>query len=291
MSLRYASSPPRPVTLYGGGTLAFDRTLVMGVVNVTPDSFSDGGKWLDPAAAIRHGESLVAAGADILDVGGESTRPGSMPVSMEEQRHRVLPVIEGLRSKLDVPISVDTTSAVVAEHALAAGASLVNDISAFRFDPMMLALLARTGAPGVAMHTANAPLSMQDSPTYDDVVREVYAHLLERLVACEAAGVARAQIVVDPGIGFGKTLAHNLALLRHLPELVELGQPVLVGTSRKRFLGELTGREVEDRDRATIASCAVAISLGAHIIRVHDVAGGHDVARIVDAIAPGSSGR
>lgn len=291
MTLRFADPPPRPVNLYNGGSLQFDRTLVMGVVNVTPDSFSDGGRWLDRAAAIDHGEALVAAGADVLDVGGESSRPGSSPVSAEEQCARVLPVIAGLRSRLAVPISIDTTSAEVAERALEAGASIVNDISAFRFDPAMLSLLARTGAPAVAMHTYDAPLSMQDGPQYEDVAREVRAHLVARLHACEAAGVDPAQILLDPGIGFGKNLAHNLALLRHLPELVAVGRPVLVGTSRKRFLGELTGREIEDRDRATIASCAVAISLGAHVIRVHDVAGGHDVARVVDAIAPGSSAR
>lgn len=291
MTSRYGSSPPAPVTLYGGGRLSFDHTLVMGVVNVTPDSFSDGGQWLDPAMAIRHGEELVAAGADLLDIGGESTRPGSLSVSPEEQIRRVLPVVEGLRASLDIPISVDTTSAAVAERALAAGASLINDISAFRFDAEMLPLLAKTGAPGVAMHTSAAPVSMQDDPAYEDVVREVRDHLLERLDACERAGVDRGQIVVDPGIGFGKSLEHNLALLRHLPELAALGRPLLVGTSRKRFLGELTGREVGDRDRATIASCAVAVSLGAHMIRVHDVAGGRDVARIVDAIAPGTSAR
>jgi dihydropteroate synthase len=291
MSLRFAATPPRPVTLFGGGSLRFEGTLVMGVVNVTPDSFSDGGQWLNPAAAIAHGEALVAAGADVLDIGGESTRPGSLPVSVEEQCARVLPVIEGLRSRLDVPISVDTTSATVAERALDAGGSLVNDISAFRFDAEMLPLLERTGAPAVAMHTYDAPVSMQESPQYDDVVQEVRAHLLERLHACEAAGVDPAQIILDPGFGFGKSLEHNLALLRHLPELVSVGRPVLVGTSRKRFLGEITGRDVEDRDSATLASCAVAISLGAHMIRVHDVAGGHDVARIVDAIAPGSNAR
>lgn len=291
MSLRYATPAPPPLALYGGGQVTFDATFVLGVVNVTPDSFSDGGRWLDPEDAIEQGLALVEAGAHGLDVGGESTRPGSLPVAPEEQCDRVLPVIRGLRERLNVPISIDTTSADVAARALDAGASIVNDISAFRFDTEMLRLLARTGAPAIAMHTLDTPERMQADPTYDDVVSEVLDHLKERLQACERAGVDPEQIVLDPGIGFGKRLRHNLALIRHLPELARLGRPVLVGTSRKRFLGELTGRDVADRDRATLASCAAAIALGAHMIRVHDAAGGSDVARVLDAIAPGAPNR
>ena len=263
----------------------------MAVVNVTPDSFSDGGTTLAPEDAIAHGLALVSQGADILDVGGESTRPGAHPVSADEQMRRVLPVITGLRRASDVPISIDTTSAAVAAAALEAGAGIVNDISAFRFDRSMLPLLARTGVPAVAMHTLGESLKMQDDPRYEDVVATVRSHLAERLEACARAGVDPSQILVDPGIGFGKRLEHNLAILRHLPELASLGSPILVGTSRKRFLGEITGREVDGRGDATLASCALAIAMGAHVIRVHDAAGGRDVARVVDAIAPGSTAR
>lgn len=259
----------------------------MGVLNVTPDSFSDGGRYVDPEVAVAHAMALVEAGADIVDVGGESTRPGSEPVSPEEQKRRVLPVINALARTSEVPVSIDTTSAQVAASALAAGASFVNDISAFRFDEAMLGLLAESGAPAIAMHTLAPPRTMQRSPDYADVVAEVRDHLAERLRACEAAGVDPAQILVDPGIGFGKTVAHNLALLRHLDTLVELGRPVLVGTSNKSFLGHLTGRAVGERLMGTAASNAVAIALGAHVVRVHEVAAVMDAVRVADAIARG----
>ncbi len=265
--------------------LGFERTVVMGVLNVTPDSFSDGGRWASEDAAVERGLALAREGADIIDVGGESTRPGSAPVCAAEQIRRVVPVIDRLAHSEPVVLSIDTTSAEVARAALGAGAHMVNDISAFRFDDEMLTLLAATGAPAVAMHTLAEPAVMQADPHYWDVVQAVIAHLAGRLRACEAAGVDREQICVDPGIGFGKTVLHNLLLLRHLPELASLGRPILVGTSRKSFLGRLTGKEVAHRDEATASSVAVAIALGAHIVRVHEVAALRDVVRVADAVA------
>lgn len=255
----------------------------MGVVNTTPDSFSDGGRYLDHEAAIAHGRALVAAGADILDVGGESTRPGSEPVPASEQLRRVVPVIETLAGEGHL-VSIDTSSAEVAAKALAVGAQIINDISAFRFDPEMLALLAECGVPAVAMHTLGPPRTMQADPRYDDVVQDVLNHLNGRLEAAVEAGVRRSQVVLDPGIGFGKTVAHNLALLRALPSFAALGQPVLVGTSRKRFLGAITGRDVEHRDAATAASSAIALALGAHIVRVHDVTATLDAIKVGAAV-------
>lgn len=282
---------PEPLTLPAHPALGGERLLpfqpgrsfVMGIVNTTPDSFSDGGNFLSVDAAIAHGRTLVAAGADILDVGGESTRPGSDPVSPREQLARVVPVIEAFVGQ-GFLVSIDTTSAEVAARALAIGARIINDISAFRFDPDMLAVVAEAGVPAIAMHTRGPPKTMQVDPRYEDVVQDVVNHLNERLEVAVAAGVVRSQIVVDPGIGFGKNVAHNLALLRHLPRLVALGQPVLVGTSRKRFLGVITGREVHERDAATAASTAIAVAMGAHIVRVHDVAQTLDAVKVGAAI-------
>ena len=266
----------------------------MAILNVTPDSFSDGGRFAHQDAAVAQGLLLATAGADLLDIGGESTRPGSDPVPPAEQLRRILPVIRALSSAVAVPISVDTTSAEVAEAALQAGAQLVNDIGAFRFDPAMLPLLAATGVPAIAMHTLGPPKTMQAGPAYDDVVTEVRDHLADRLEAASQAGVDPTQLILDPGIGFGKTLAHNLALLRGLPALAALGRPILVGTSRKSFLATLTaapatGPDDRDRDRlmATAASVAVAIAFGAHLVRVHDVAQLRDVIRVADAIVRG----
>ena len=256
---------------------------VMGIVNTTPDSFSDGGRYFGVEAAIAHGRALAAAGADILDIGGESTRPGSDPVPVAEQLRRVVPVIEALAADGHL-ISVDTTSAEVAAKALAAGAHIINDISAFRFDPEMLPLLTESRTPAIAMHTLGPPKTMQLDPRYDDVVSEVVLHLEERLDAAVRAGVAKSQIVLDPGIGFGKTVAHNLALIKHLPKLAALGQPLLIGTSRKRFLGTITGRDPTERDAATAASSAIAVALGAHIVRVHDVAATLDAIKIGAAL-------
>ena len=244
--------------------------LVMGVVNVTPDSFSDGGRHLDPASAIAHGRALLGEGADLLDVGGESTRPGAAPVSAEEEAERVVPVIEGLAPHGRV--SVDTTKASVARAAIRAGATYVNDVSALRFDPELAGVVADARVTCCLMHMRGEPRTMQEDPRYDDVVDEVKAHLEERIAHAVAQGIAEERIHVDPGIGFGKTGEHNLELLRRLDEIVALGRPVVIGTSRKSFLGRLTGREVGDRVPGTIATNVLALERGASIFRVHDVA-------------------
>jgi dihydropteroate synthase len=248
-----------------------DRFRVMGVVNVTPDSFSDGGEFLDPAAAIAHGRRLAAEGADILDIGGESTRPGAAPVDADEELRRVLPVIEALAAA-DTRISIDTTKIEVAGRALDAGASIVNDVSAFRFAPELAGLVAEADADCCLMHMLGEPRTMQDDPQYDDVVADVKAFLEERMEFATAAGVREERIWLDPGIGFGKTVQHNLELLRRLDEIVALGRPVVVGTSRKSFLGKLTGRPEKERLPGTIATNVLALERGARIFRVHDVA-------------------
>ncbi|HKO39250.1 MAG TPA: dihydropteroate synthase [Solirubrobacterales bacterium] len=246
-------------------------TQLMGVVNVTPDSFSDGGLYLDPEAAIAHGRELVAAGAEILDVGGESTRPGAAVVPAEEELERVVPVIRGLRD-LDCHISVDTSKADVAEAAMDAGAVIVNDVTALRGDPEMAALCAERGATVVLMHMLGDPRTMQDDPRYDDVVAEVKDFLAARLEAATAAGVAEERVWLDPGIGFGKTAAHNMELLRRLGELRDLGRPLVVGTSRKSFIGRVDGSAADERLGGTIASSVIAAAEGADALRVHDVA-------------------
>jgi dihydropteroate synthase len=251
------------------------KSLVMGVLNVTPDSFSDGGRYLDPEAAIRHGLRLVEEGADMVDVGGESTRPGAEPVAEAEERRRVVPVVEALAPH--VRVSIDTRKRAVAEAAVAAGATLVNDVSASLHE---VAAAAGPGVGWVAMHMRGDPRTMQADPRYDDVVAEVRDHLVERAAAAHHAGVD--EVWVDPGIGFGKTAAHNLALLRHLDRLVATGLPVLVGTSRKSFLGRLTGgAPVDDRFEASLATATWAMAAGAGMVRVHDVAATVQAARIV----------
>jgi len=247
------------------------RVLIMGILNVTPDSFSDGGRFLSPDAAVKRALIMEKEGADIIDVGGESSRPGAEPVPVEEELRRVIPVLERLRGKLRIPISIDTTKAEVAEAALRAGASIVNDISALRFDPAMASVVAEFGAGLVLMHMLGTPKTMQQDPHYEDVVREVREFLAERALYAQSQGIPREAIAVDPGIGFGKTVEHNLELLRRLPELVELGFPVLVGPSRKSFIGAILGLGVEERLEGTLAACAVAVVRGADILRVHDV--------------------
>ncbi len=247
------------------------RVLIMGILNVTPDSFSDGGRFLSPDAAVKRALIMEKEGADIIDVGGESSRPGAEPVPVEEELRRVIPVLERLRGKLRIPISIDTTKAEVAEAALRAGASIVNDISALRFDPAMASVVAEFGAGLVLMHMLGTPKTMQQAPHYEDVVREVREFLAERALYAQSQGIPREAIAVDPGIGFGKTVEHNLELLRRLPELVELGFPVLVGPSRKSFIGAILGLGVEERLEGTLAACAVAVVRGADILRVHDV--------------------
>jgi dihydropteroate synthase len=251
---------------------------VMGVVNVTPDSFSDGGEFLAPADAIAHGMQLAADGARILDIGGESTRPGAEPVDADDELRRVLPVIEGL-SGAEAAISIDTTKTEVARRAIEAGASIVNDVSAFRFDPELAGLVADSGVECCLMHMLGEPRTMQQDPRYDDVVADVKAFLEQRMEFATAAGVSEGRIWLDPGIGFGKTVEHNLELLRRLDEIVALGRPVVVGTSRKSFLGKLTGGAEKERLPGTIATNVMALERGASVFRVHDVA------EVVDALA------
>jgi dihydropteroate synthase len=255
---------------------------IMGVVNVTPDSFSDGGQFLDPAAAIAHALELVSEGAGILDVGGESTRPGAQPVAADEELRRVLPVIEGVRSA-GAAISVDTSKASVAAAAIDAGATIVNDVTALRGDPEMAGLVADRGVECCLMHMLGTPRTMQRDPHYEDVVGEVKAFLEERIEVAAAAGIEEERLLLDPGIGFGKTVEHNLELLRRLDELVSLGRPVVIGTSRKSFLGRITGREVDERIAGTIATNVLAFERGARVFRVHDVAPVRDALAVAAA--------
>jgi dihydropteroate synthase len=260
------------------------RTLIMGVLNVTPDSFSDGGVYLGERTAVDRGVSMVDEGADVVDIGGESTRPGSDPVSAKEELERVVPVIENLVARVPVPVSIDTRKAVVARAALGVGATIVNDVSAGA-DPEMFDVVRDAGAAMVLMHMKGDPKTMQDAPRYDDVVGEVRAFLRERIEAAGLAGIDAARLAVDPGIGFGKDLHHNLALLGHLDDLVDLRRPLVVGPSRKRFIGSLLGEApVDDRLEGTAAAVAWLASHGAHIVRVHDVFEMSRVVRVVDAI-------
>jgi dihydropteroate synthase len=254
----------------------------MGIVNVTPDSFSDGGQHFMRAAALEHAQQLIVEGADMLDVGGESTRPGARPVGIQEELDRVLPVIEGLRG-LPVPVSIDTFKPEVMRAAISAGADMVNDINALQ-DAAAMHALAASQAGVCLMHKQGNPQTMQQQPEYQDVVAEVCAFLGERSAAAEAAGVERDRIVIDPGFGFGKTLAHNLALLQRLNELTALGVPVLVGLSRKSMLGALTGQEVAQRLPASVAAALIAVQRGANIVRVHDVRATVDALKILRAV-------
>jgi dihydropteroate synthase len=261
----------------------FARPAIMGVLNVTPDSFSDGGAFLAPEAALAHARAMVAEGADLLDVGGESTRPGADPVGPEEELRRVMPVVEALASEGAIPVSIDTSKAVVARAAAAAGASFVNDVTAFRGDPGMAAAVAEAGADVCLLHMQGEPRTMQENPRYDDVVAEVKAFLEERLAFAVREGIAEERVWLDPGIGFGKTLDHNLELLRRLGEIVALGRPVVIGASRKRFIGTLTGRPELDRAAGTIAANVLAFERGAHMFRVHDVAATRDALAVASA--------
>lgn len=255
----------------GRFALPLDRVYVMGILNVTPDSFSDGGSHLGVDAALEDGRRLRAAGADIVDIGGESTRPGSDAVSVEEELARVVPAVRALVPALDVPLSVDTRRPEVAAASVAAGASIVNDVSGFR-DPSMVEVAATTDAGLVVMHMLGEPKTMQQEPRYDDVVAEVCAYLADQAHMLEGAGVARDRIALDPGLGFGKTTEHNLELLRRLDELVALGYPVLIGASRKRFIGEITGVDAPaERLQGSVAVAGWSALLGADVVRVHDV--------------------
>jgi dihydropteroate synthase len=268
-----------------------ERTIVMGIVNVTPDSFTDGGMYLTTDDAVRHGARLVDEGADVLDVGGESTRPGAEPVDVDEELRRVIPVIEGLTEmQQTTPISIDTRKPEVARAALEAGARIVNDVTAGR-DGAMLEAVADTGAGIVLMHMLGEPQTMQDDPRYEDVVAEVHEFLRERIEAAVFAGIAEERVCVDPGIGFGKNVEHNLALLRSVSALRLLGAAVMVGASRKRFIGVLTGAEdPADRLEGSLAAAVLAASLGADVVRVHDVAPTVRALRVADAIVRKPSG-
>ena len=285
-----AASADRGYLLTRHGKLDYARrTLVMGILNITPDSFYDGGRRIDPNRAIADGAAMVEAGAEVIDIGGESTRPGARPVSEDEEIERVLPVVRGLRRQVRIPISIDTYKSTVARHALDAGADIVNDISALRFDPDMVSLVAEEQVPVVLMHMQGTPRTMQSEPRYDDVVGEVRDFLAARLDEAMEKGVAAEAIIIDPGIGFGKTLEHNLALLRGLPVLAALGQPILVGASRKTFIGKILAVEPEERLEGSLAAAVAAVLAGANIIRAHDVRETLRAVRIADAIRFGAS--
>ena len=261
----------------------------MGILNVTPDSFYDGGRRMDPDKAIADGVDLLQAGADVIDIGGESTRPGAKPVSSEEELERVLPVLQGLRREVLAPISIDTYKAPVARAALDAGADIINDISALRFDPEMISLLAAERVPVVLMHMQGVPRTMQMEPRYDDVVREVKNFLVERLHQAVNLGIEREKIILDPGIGFGKTLDHNLTLLRSLADLAAIGQPLLVGASRKAFIGRILAADPDKRLEGSLAAAVAAVLAGANIIRVHDVRETRRAILVADALRFGGT--
>ncbi len=269
--------------------LAMDRPRLMGIVNVTPDSFSDGGLWLDPGAAVAHGLQLEAEGADILDIGGESTRPGAEPIGVEEELRRVMPVVAALAGQVRVPISIDTRNAEVMRRAVDAGARIVNDVAALGHDPDALRLGAESGLPVVLMHAQGDPRTMQLDPSYDDVVLDVYDWLEARIAVCEAAGIPRERIVVDPGIGFGKTVAHNLALLASLSIFHGLGCPILLGASRKSFIGRLSGGAPADRRvPGSVAAALLGAAQGVQILRVHDVAATRQALAVWEAVEAAS---
>ena len=254
-----------------GRSYRFDRAWLMGIVNVTPDSFYEGGSFRDPERAIEHGLQLAEDGADIIDVGGESTRPGADPVMAEEESRRVVPVVAGLRAKTKTLISVDTMKPDVAAAALDAGADIINDISSFRLDPRILDLAARKKAGFILMHMQGTPKTMQAHPHYDDVIGEIRSFLSQKIEVAEAYGLRREHLIIDPGIGFGKRLEDNLALLNGLEAFLELDRPILVGVSRKSFIGKILNAPPEDRLEGTIAASVVSLVRGAHILRVHDV--------------------
>ncbi|MBX3327676.1 MAG: dihydropteroate synthase [Nitrospira sp.] len=259
------------------------RPLIMGVVNVTADSFYDGGRYLIPERAIAHAMELVAQGADLIDIGGESTRPGSHPVGEQDELDRVIPVVRELARLISIPISVDTTKSRVAQYALDHGASIINDVSAMRQDPAMASVIARSGAAVVLMHMQGTPQTMQLAPHYSDVLTEVVQFFEERMQAAMNAGIARTNIMLDPGFGFGKLVFHNLELLRGLSSLLVLDRPLLIGLSRKAFIGKIVGEPVERREWGTAAAVAIAVDRGARIIRVHDVDMMKDVVKMAAA--------
>lgn len=268
----------------GSRTLDLSRPQVMGILNVTPDSFSDGGRYNRIDAALRHAEQMLEAGAAIIDVGGESTRPGAPPVSAEEELQRVAPVVEQLVYRLDALVSVDTSSPALMREAALLGAGMINDVRSLSRDGALQAA-AQGNLAVCLMHMQGEPQTMQDSPQYDDVTTAVRTFLADRVAACEAAGIARERLLIDPGFGFAKTLAHNLSLFRHMQALHDLHLPLLVGVSRKSMIGKVLGREVDQRLAGSLALAALAVQQGAHILRVHDVAETVDVLRMLEAVA------
>ncbi|MCU7554323.1 dihydropteroate synthase [Alteromonas sp. ASW11-19] len=264
-------------------TIPLTTPSVMGILNVTPDSFSDGGQHDSVATAVAHGESMVAAGAAFIDVGGESTRPGAPAVSEQEELDRVIPVIEALSSHVDAVISIDTSKAVVMREAVAAGATLINDVRALQ-EPGALSAAAKAGVPVCLMHMQGQPRTMQDSPQYKDVTRDVSDFLMARVAACRDAGISDNSIILDPGFGFGKALAHNYQLLNGLPELMRLGFPLLVGMSRKSMIGQVINRPVNERLAGSVTLATIAANMGAHILRVHDVQETADAVAIVNML-------
>jgi len=277
-----ASSPNGAVLRCGRYVLPLARALVMGVVNITPDSFSDGGEFFGTELAVAHARTLVAEGADLIDIGGESTRPGALPVSVDEELNRVMPVLEAL-APLGVPVSVDTSKPEIMRAALASGADMINDIAGFR-TPGALEAAAPSDAALCIMHMQGEPRTMQAAPHYDDVVTEVHAFLHARALAARELGVADDRIVIDPGFGFGKSFEHNLQLLHDLRKLAELGWPVLVGLSRKSMLGKITGRQSHERVHASVAAALLAVVNGARIVRVHDVRATRDALAVLEAL-------
>jgi dihydropteroate synthase len=263
------------------------KTCIMGVLNVTPDSFSDGGQYLETHTAIERGITMAGEGADIIDVGGESTRPYSRKISAKEELDRVVPVIEGLREELAIPISIDTCKAEVAREALRAGASMINDISALRFDPDMASIAAEAGVPVTLMHMKGMPETMQQNPTYADLIPEILDFLEDAIERAVSAGIKRDLIIVDPGIGFGKTFDHNLKIIKALSRFAALERPVLLGTSNKAFIGHILGKEVYERDTGTMATIAYGVINGAHIVRVHHVRKAVETVRMIEAIRRG----
>jgi dihydropteroate synthase len=263
------------------------RTHVMGVINVTPDSFSDGGQFLEKDRAVEQALQLAGDGADLIDIGGESTRPYSKGISADDEMNRVIPVIEALKKELKIPISIDTLKAQVAREALRSGASMVNDISAFRLDPEMASVVAQAGVPVILMHMKGTTADMQVAPTYDDVASEIITFLRSVMDQAVRSGVRRDRIIVDPGIGFGKTFDHNLEILKELGRLQCLDAPILVGSSRKAFIGRILDKKVHERDTGTMATVAAAVMNGAHIVRVHNVKQAVETVKVIDAIKRG----
>jgi len=273
---------------WSGYTLDLSRrTHVMGVINVTPDSFSDGGQFFEKERAVEQALQLASDGADLIDIGGESTRPYSKGISADEEMSRVIPVIEALKKELGVPISIDTLKAQVAREALRWGASMVNDISALRSDPEMASVVAETGVPVILMHMKGTPADMQVNPTYDDVAAEIIGFLRKAMDQAVSRGVRRDRIIVDPGIGFGKTSDHNLEIIRGLGRFQCLEAPILVGSSRKAFIGRIVEKKVHERDTGTMATVAAAVMNGAHLVRVHNVKQAVETVKVIDAIKRG----